>query len=58
MRLHYQFVMGNEKRSVYDFFMFVCGPADFEVMSRSDDGAEDLFAGDGSFHPEHARFLK
>jgi pimeloyl-ACP methyl ester carboxylesterase len=57
MRLHYQFVMGNEKRSLYDFFMFVCGPADFVLLSRTGNGAEDLFATDGSFHPEQARLL-
>ena len=57
MRLHYQFVMGNEKRSLYDFFMFVCGPADFVQLSRTGNGAEDLFAPDGSFHPERARLL-
>jgi hypothetical protein len=49
--------MGNQKRSVYDFFMFVCGPADFVALSRSDAGALDLFAEDGSFHPERARYL-
>jgi hypothetical protein len=57
MRLHYQFVMGNEKRTVYDFYMFVCGPADFVALSRSDAGALDLFDEDGSYHPERARYL-
>jgi pimeloyl-ACP methyl ester carboxylesterase len=57
MRLHYQFVMGNEKRSVYDFFMFVCGPADFIQLSRTDGGADELFAADGSFMPERTRVL-
>jgi len=57
MRLHYQFVMGNEKRSVYDFFMFACGPADFVALSRSDAGALDLFGEDGAYHPERVRIL-
>jgi pimeloyl-ACP methyl ester carboxylesterase len=57
MRLHYQFVMGNEKRSVYDFFMFVCGPADFVQLSRADGGADELFGADGSFLPEQGRAL-
>ena len=34
MRLHYQFVMGNEKRALYDFFMFVCGPAVRQLSER------------------------
>jgi hypothetical protein len=25
--MHYQFIMANEARSPYDFFMLVCGPA-------------------------------
>jgi hypothetical protein len=27
LRMHYQFIMANEARSPYDFFMLVCGPA-------------------------------
>ena len=27
LRMHYQFIMANEARSPYDFFMPVCGPA-------------------------------
>lgn len=27
LRLHYQFIMANEARAPYDFFMLVCGPA-------------------------------
>jgi hypothetical protein len=57
MRLHYQFVMGNEKRSVYDFYMFVCGPADFVQLSRADGGADELFGADGSYRPEQGRAL-
>jgi hypothetical protein len=26
MRLHYQFIMANERRTTYDYFMMVCGP--------------------------------
>ena len=29
MRLHYQFVMANERRTAYDYFMLMCGPAPF-----------------------------
>jgi hypothetical protein len=27
LRIHYQFIMANEGRAPYDFFMLVCGPA-------------------------------
>jgi pimeloyl-ACP methyl ester carboxylesterase len=49
MRLHYQFVMANERRAPYDFFMTICGPADFEKLSLAPNGAVDLFDGDGTF---------
>src|SRR5213079_64110 len=26
LRLHYQFVMANERRASYDYFMMICGP--------------------------------
>jgi hypothetical protein len=37
--------------------MFVCGPADFIQLSRTDGGADELFAADGSFMPERTRVL-
>ena len=54
MRLHYQFVMGNEQRAQYDFYMFVCGPVDFDELSEASNGPLDLFdsegfAADGTF---------
>ena len=26
LRMHFQFIMGNERRAPYDYFMLVCGP--------------------------------
>jgi hypothetical protein len=48
MRLHYQFVMANERRSSYDYFMLVCGPAPFWQTVNQANGPVDLYAADGS----------
>lgn len=48
MRLHYQFVMANERRALYDYFMLVCGPVWFRRIVRQPNGPDDLFAADGS----------
>ncbi len=48
MRLHYQFVMANERRALYDYFMLVCGPVWFQRVIRQPNGPDDLFAADGS----------
>jgi hypothetical protein len=48
MRLHYQFVMANERRSIYDYYMTVCGPIPFVrgVLARG--GPAELIAPDGA----------
>ena len=48
MRLHYQFVMANELRSTYDYFMMVCGPIPFDRLARAPTGAVELIAADGA----------
>jgi hypothetical protein len=48
MRLHYQFVMANERRTMYDYFMLVCGPLPFATMLAAAHGPAALFAEDGS----------
>jgi hypothetical protein len=57
MRLHYQFVMANERRTLYDYFMLVCGPQPFWLTG----GPADLYCADGSMReptvaPFSARF--
>jgi hypothetical protein len=49
MRVHYQFVMANEKRAPYDYFMMICGPVPFARMIATARGPLDLIAADGSF---------
>jgi hypothetical protein len=48
MRLHYQFVMANERRASYDYFMFVCGPVPAAELARAATGPVGYFAVDGS----------
>jgi pimeloyl-ACP methyl ester carboxylesterase len=43
LRLHYQFVMANDRRSSYDYFMMVCGPVAFEKWTASKLGFLDFF---------------
>ena len=49
MRLHYQFVMANEQRAVYDYFMLIAGPAPFDFLSDIPRGALDVFGEDGAY---------
>jgi len=49
MRLHYQFVMANERRSPYDYFMLMCGPAPFRRTVTAPDGPAGIYGADGSY---------
>jgi hypothetical protein len=49
MRLHYQFVMANERRTAYDYFMLMCGPAPFRQTVTVADGPAALYGADGSY---------
>src|SRR5262245_25747283 len=48
MRLHYQFLMANERRTTYDYFMMVCGPLPFLSTVLAVRGPAELIAMDGS----------
>jgi pimeloyl-ACP methyl ester carboxylesterase len=48
MRMHYQFVMANERRAPYDYFMLVCGPISLLPTAYAPTGPVDLFGPDGS----------
>jgi hypothetical protein len=49
MRLHYQFVMANERRAAYDYFMLMCGPAAFRRTVTQPNGPADLYGADGAY---------
>ena len=59
MRLHYQFVMANERRAIYDYFMLICGPAPFVFLSDIPRGALDVFGPDGAYRvqPAHGTWV-
>lgn len=48
-RMHYQFVMANDQRAPYDYFMFVCGPV--RLLDWASEGARTLtrFAPNASY---------
>jgi pimeloyl-ACP methyl ester carboxylesterase len=54
MRMHHQFVMANERRSTYDYFMMICGPIPFARCTLSPAGPVELIASDGAFLDEPA----
>lgn len=43
LRLHYQFVMANERRAPYDFFMMICGPLLVQSWTTAPLGFLDFF---------------
>ena len=49
MRLHYQFVMGNERRASYDYVMLIGGPAPFAELAALPGGVLDAYGDDGAY---------
>jgi hypothetical protein len=47
MRLHYQFLMGNAQRTVYDYCLITCGPLEFDNITAPSGGV-GRFEADGS----------
>ncbi|SDI04906.1 MULTISPECIES: hypothetical protein [Bradyrhizobium] len=45
-RVHFQFVMANERPHAYDFFMIVCGPIPLAARMAVPDAALDVATGD------------
>ena len=45
-RVHFQFVMANERPNAYDFFMIVCGPVPLSARMAVPDAALDVATGD------------
>lgn len=48
-RMHYQYIMSNDRRAAYDYYMFICGPAPFTDWAAQDGSACDAFAPDASY---------
>jgi hypothetical protein len=47
-RLHCQFISGNDKRALYDYFMLVCGPISARSQTLAADGAISMIGEDGA----------
>lgn len=47
-RVHFQFVMANERPHAYDFFMIVCGPAPLSARMACPEAALALATGDAT----------
>ena len=45
-RVHFQFVMANERPHAYDFFMIVCGPIPLSARMAVPDAALAVATGD------------
>lgn len=50
-RVHRQFVMGNEQRYFYDYYMICGGPVPLPQRVADQEGSVKAFAVDGSFDP-------
>jgi len=48
-RLHYQFIMANDMRAPYDYFMLVCGPATPSEWAKRQRDLLAEFSEDGSY---------
>jgi hypothetical protein len=53
-RMHYQFIMANDMRAPYDYFMLTCGPLAVEDWARRGAEAVADFAPDASYSPARA----
>jgi pimeloyl-ACP methyl ester carboxylesterase len=50
-RMHFQFIMGGNRRAPYDFFMNVCGPLPVTDWLSGGRATADAFGGDGTYLP-------
>ncbi len=48
MRVHYQFLLANERQASYDYFMFALGPLGFADLTARPEGPLGRFAQDGA----------
>jgi hypothetical protein len=48
-RMHYQFIMANDLRAPYDYFMLVCGPLPVEEWASDKPETVESFAADATY---------
>jgi hypothetical protein len=51
-RMHYQFIMANDQRAPYDYFMLVCGPAPAVQWAERGDVVLASFDKDAAYKPK------
>jgi hypothetical protein len=51
-RLHYQFIMANDQRAPYDYFMLVCGPVPVATWAKDPQAAVAAFDADARLADE------
>jgi len=56
LRVHYQFIMGNDRRAPYDYVMVTCGPIPVEEWAARGRDLVPAFASDGAYIPGSAYF--
>ena len=54
-RLHYQFIMANDQRAPYDYFMLVCGPVPVATWAGNPQGVLAAFGADASVAEDRVR---
>jgi pimeloyl-ACP methyl ester carboxylesterase len=47
-RMHFQFIMANDRRATYDYFLYLCGPIPLETWARDPAQALASFGADAS----------
>jgi hypothetical protein len=50
-RMHYQFIMANEKRAPYDYFMLICGPAQIADWASHSNRTLAAFSEGAAYEP-------
>ena len=53
-RMHYQFIMANDRRAPYDYFMLVCGPLPVTRWAKDASAAMNVFGADASLIEDRA----
>ena len=49
-RMHYQFIMANDQRARYDYFMLVCGPVPVTQWAENGDKVLAAFGKDATYN--------
>lgn len=48
-RMHYQYIMSNDRRASYDYYMFICGPAPLALWAARDEGIRNALTDDAAY---------